>query len=271
MKFKGGLVALILTIVVSFGFISCSSPKKTEDTKTESTTENQEKSQKSLVVYSGAGLKKPMEELAKTFEKENGVKIEYIFAGSTQLLSQLEISGKGDVFIVGSKVAYNSAKEKNLVGESKEVAYHTPTIIVKKGNPKNIKSLEDLQKESIKVILGDEKANAVGQTTVKIIEKNNLTGIAKNVVAKMATVSEMVTHITEGKGDTAIATKDSVFNNDKVDIIEIPKEKNIDQVLPIAPVTASKEKELANKFVDFISSDAGKAVFEKYGFKPVGK
>ncbi len=271
MKFKGRVIALMLTIVVSFGFMSCSSPEKTEGTKNEATTKNEEQAQKSLVVYSGAGLKKPMEELAKTFEKENNVKIEYIFAGSTQLISQLEMSGKGDVFIVGSKVAYESSKEKKLVGESKEVAYHTPTIIVKKGNPKNIKSLKDLQKEGVKVILGDEKSNAIGQTTVKIIEKNKLTGIANNVVAKMATVSEMITHITEGKGDAAIATLDSVFKNDKVDIIEIPKEKNIDQILPIAPVTASKEKDLANKFVDFISSDAGKAVFEKYGFKPVGK
>lgn len=263
MKLKKGVGFLVILMIALFAFTSCKQSEKSVSTTTETAA------QKSLIVYSGAGLKKPMTDLAKEFEKENNIKIEYIFAGSTQLLSQLETSGKGDVFIVGSKVAYESARGKSLVGEAKEVAYHTPAIIVKKGNPKGIKTLKDMEKEGIKVILGDPKANAIGVTTQKIIEKNKLNGINKNMIAQMATVNEIVLHITEGKADAAIATKDSVFGNDKIDIIDIPENENVDQILPIAPVSSSKEKELANKFVDFVSSDKGKSVFEQYGFKPV--
>lgn len=267
MNFKKILTVFMMISLLVFGLSSCSNAEKGKES---SEPKKEEKvSEKSLIVYSGAGLKKPMEEIAKEFEKDNNVKIQYIFAGSAQLLSQLEASGKGDVFIVGSKPTYDAAKEKKLVGESKEVAYHTPTIIVKKGNPKKIKTLEDLQKDGIKVILGDEKANAVGKTTQKIIQKNKLTGIEKNVAAKTATVSEMVVQIVDGTADAAIATKDSVFGNDKIEIIEIDPTKNVDQILPIGAAEASKEKELANKFVDYVSSDKGKAVFEKYGFKPV--
>ena len=260
MKLKKAFLVVLSFCIVMFSFVGCTA--KNDDKQKEET-------KKSLVVYSGAGLKKPMEEIAKEFEKENGVTIEYIFAGSTQLLSQLETSGKGDVFIVGSKNAYDSAKEKNLVDQCKEVAYHTPAIITKKDNPKNIKTLKNLEKEGVKVILGDEKANAIGKTTEKIIEKNKLEGISKNVVAKMATVNEITTHIIEGKADAAIATKDSVYNNDKIEVINIPDDQNVDQILPIATVSGSKEKDIANKFVDYVSSDKGKSVFEKYGFKPV--
>lgn len=264
MKLKKAFLVVLSICIAVFSFVGCTAKKDSVQDK----QSNKEESKKSLLVYSGAGLKKPMEEIAKEFEKENAVKIEYIFAGSTQLLSQLETSGKGDVFIVGSKNAYDSAKSKNLVGECKEVAYHTPAIITKKDNPKNIKTLKDLEKEGVKVILGDEKANAIGKTTEKIIEKNKL-DLSKNVVAKMATINEITMHIIEGKADAAIATKDSVYNSDKIEVINIPDNQNIDQILPIALVTASKEKDMASKFVEYVSSDKGKAIFEKYGFKPV--
>ncbi|MDQ0149746.1 molybdate ABC transporter substrate-binding protein [Eubacterium multiforme] len=261
------MTSIMLAIcVIVFSFIGCTNKAETASSNK---TENKQPSNKTLVVYSGAGLKKPMGEIAKNFQKETGVKVEYIFAGSTQLLSQLETSGKGDVFIVGSKNAYDAAKKKNLVEDCKEVAYHTPAIITKKGNPKNIKTLKDLQKDGVKVILGDEKANAIGKTTQKIIEKNKLDGIKKNVVAKVPTINEVTMHVVDGKADAAIATKDSVYKNDKIDVIEIPEKQNVNQILPISAVKSSKEKEMANKFVEYVSSDKGKTIFEKHGFKPV--
>ena len=261
-------MALALSVLVIVGAFSGCGNKDTKVQEDKPKVE-EKKEENTLLVYSGAGLKKPMEEIAKIFEKDNNVKIEYNFAGSTQLLSQLELSKKGDVFIVGSMNTYKSAKEKGLVLDNKTVAYHTPVIAVPKGNPKNIKSLEDMAKGGVKVILGDEKANAVGKTSQEIIEKNKLEGINKNVVAKTATVSEMITPLKEGKGDAAIVTKDSVYGNKDIETIDIPEDKNIDQILPIATIEVSKEKELANKFVDFVASEKGKAIFENYGFKPV--
>ncbi|MEW8956351.1 molybdate ABC transporter substrate-binding protein [Clostridium sp.] len=262
-------VALALSAIMIMGvFVGCNNGKEAKVQEDKPKVEAK-KEEKTLLVYSGAGLKKPMEEIAKIFEKDNNVKIEYNYAGSAQLLSQLELSKKGDVFIVGSMDTYNSAKENGLVLDNKTVAYHTPVIAVPKGNPKNIKSLEDMAKEGVKVLLGDEKANAVGKTSQDIIKKNNLPGINNNAIAKTATVSEMVTPLKEGKGDAAIVTADSVYGNKDIETIKIPEDKNVDQILPIATVESSKEKELANKFVDFVSSKEGKSIFEKYGFKPV--
>lgn len=222
-----------------------------------------------LLVYSGAGLKKPMTEIAKVFEEENGIKVEYVFAGSTQLLSQIELSGKGDVFIVGSKKVYEASEEKELTYPSKEVAYHNPTIGVPKGNPANITSLEDLAKPGIKVILGDEEANAIGQTSQKLIEKTGLTGINDNVVSKTATVNEILVHLESKNADAAIITEDSAFGNENIETISIPEDINIQQIIPVGALKDSNNLDEANLFVDFVSSDEGKAIFEEYGFPPV--
>ena len=47
------------------------------------------------MVYAGAGLKKPMEKIKDEFETKTGAKLEIVYAGSGQLLAQLEQSGKG--------------------------------------------------------------------------------------------------------------------------------------------------------------------------------
>ena len=223
----------------------------------------------SLFVYSGAGLKKPMEEIATIFKSKNNVEIEFNYAGSGQLLAQLETTQKGDLFIVGSEDSYNVAKKKGLVNDAYDIAHHTPAIVVLKGNPKNIQTLEDLSKGGIKVILGEAKANAIGKTAQLILQKNDLKKINDNVVSTANTVNEMVVQLTLGNADAMIATIDSVYNNPKVEIIEIDPAQNIDQIVTGGVISTSAHPELSKAFMDFASSKEGKEIFARYGFKPV--
>lgn len=263
--------AILLSIIMLLVIFSCNSNKDSKDTKntTETLEKKTETKEKTIFVYSGAGLKKPVSEIGELFEKEYGVKVEFSYAGSGQLLTQLETTGKGDVYIVGSVPNYEAAKKKNLVGEYITVAHHTPAIIVLKGNPKNILSLEDLSKSGIKVILGDEKASAIGKTSQEILEKNKLEKVNNNVISKAATVNEMVLQLTTGQADAMIATIDSVYDNDKLEIIKIYPEKNIDQIISGGIVEKSDKKDLAKQFLDFAASERGKEIFKKYGFEPV--
>lgn len=235
----------------------------------EQTSSDNEK--ETLLVYSGAGLKKPMDEIAELFEEQENVRIEFNYAGSGQLLTQLETTGKGDVYIVGSVPNYEAAKSKDLVLDYLTVAHHTPAIITLKGNPKGIVVLEDLGKKDIKVILGDEKASAIGKTAQEILKKNKLENINDNVISKAVTVNEMVVQLTTGKADAMIATIDSVFGNEDLTIIEIAPEKNIDQIIAGGVVKNSGKVDLAEKFIKFIASEKGKEIFQKYGFKPVAE
>ncbi|WP_320129796.1 molybdate ABC transporter substrate-binding protein [uncultured Sphaerochaeta sp.] len=222
-----------------------------------------------LLVYAGAGLKKPMEEIKASYEKDHLVDIQYIYAGSGQLISQIQLSGKGDVFIVGSEEVYKIAQDKGFANEPSLVAHHTPCIAVASDNPKHIVRLEDLAKDGVSVILGDPKANAIGLSAQEIIKKNNLQGIIANTVSQAATVNEIVIQLTMGQADAAIVTKDSISGNSKVKAISIPEEQNIDQLIPVGTLTMSKYPSEAQAFMDFICSEEGKTIFEKYGFDAV--
>lgn len=257
-------IAAVAAIALSFGMAGCASPAPSPTSAAPSSV-----AQKSeLTVYAGAGLKRAMEQIKKDYEAANpGITINYIYAGSGQLLGQMESSRKGDVFIVGSADTYDAAKSKGLAGEPMMVAYHTPAIAVAKGNPKGIKTLADLAKPGLRVVLGDPKSNAIGVTSQKMFEKNKITGVDANVVARTGTVTEILTALTAGNADAGIVTKDGFFGNaDKLDLIEIPADQNIDQVIPVGALTISSHPEAAKAFAAYVGSDKGKATFDKAGF-----
>lgn len=267
--FKTGVFILALLMLLA-AVTACSNGNDTiKDGGVKDEQETVDNESASLLVYCGAGLKKPMTEISQIYQQENNIKIEYVFAGSTQLLGQVELSGKGDVFIVGSKKAYASAVEKGLAEECMEVAYHNPAIGVQKGNPLNIKSLEDLAKPGVKVVLGDEEANAIGETSQRIIEKTGLDGINDNVVSKTSTVNELIVHLTSKDADAAIITEDSAFQNEGIELVEIPEDINIAQIIPVGTLKSTQQEDEAKRFVDFVCSNKGKKIFEKYGFPPV--
>ncbi|MBW1673383.1 MAG: molybdate ABC transporter substrate-binding protein [Deltaproteobacteria bacterium] len=221
-----------------------------------------------LLVYSGAGMRKPMDKIGIAFEKKYGVAVMYNYAGSNTLLSQIELTKKGDVYMPGATMYINKAKEKGFVDYEKPVAYHIPVIAVPKGNPAKIRTLKDLTRPSVKIVFGDPMAAAIGKLGNKVLKKNKLyDDVQKNVIAHTATVNELVVYLCMKQTDASIIWKASLIGTeDKTDILEIPKEQNIVKVIPIGRLTFSKNKNRAKEFVDFVTSDKGKEIFEKCGF-----
>lgn len=226
--------------------------------------------EESLLVYCGAGLSKPMNEIGELFKEEFGVQIQYSFAGSAQNLSQLQLAGEGDVYMPGALYYYEQAAEKGLTVYEKHVAYHIPVIAVPKGNPANIQGLLDLTREDIEIVLGDEKSAAIGKTCQKIFQINNITEeVNRNVIAKAATVNELVVYIVMNQADAAIIWEDNVKGVKDIEIVRIADEKNDIKTIPICVLEFSQKIDLAIDFVDFVASQKGKGIFEKHGFKAV--
>lgn len=225
---------------------------------------------KELMVHSGAGLSKAMDDMGQAFTKKYGAKVNFNYAGCAQLLSQMEINKQGDVFVGGSLNDMDVARQKGFADKYIEVAYHIPAIAVPKGNPAGISGLADLAKPGIRIILGDEQANAIGKKGAKILEKNKLkAAVEKNVVARAATVNEIVTQIGLKQGDAGFIFEDNGFEAKDIEVITIPKEQNAIDKVPVCVLCFTQKNELAQAFVDFTASEEGKAIFEKHGFKVV--
>jgi molybdate transport system substrate-binding protein len=72
--------------------------------------------------------------------------------------------------------------------------------------------------------------------------------------------------IAMGQADASINWWDTVKAVEEIDVIEIPREQNSIEIIPIGTTAFSKNPEAAAKFVDFCASEEGKEIFEKHGF-----
>ncbi|NPA75800.1 MAG: molybdate ABC transporter substrate-binding protein [Euryarchaeota archaeon] len=235
---------------------------------------NGESSKQVLVVDSGAGLMKPMNELVAMFENQTGTKVQVHYGGSAEIFGELETTGC-DVFIPGAyKYTYNAMERGYMLNNTvQNITYHVPVIAVPAGNPKNITSLQDLAKPGVKVVLGDPNACAIGKVAKKILEKNDLwTNVSKNVVTYTPTANQLLIYISMGQADAAIIWEDMTTwaqAHGKVKVVHIPKNENLIKTIPTG-VTVYAEKDghltAAEEFNKFIIQH--KEIWEKWGFQP---
>jgi molybdate transport system substrate-binding protein len=220
-----------------------------------------------LFIYCGAGLKKPMQAMGSAFTNKTSIPVVFNFAGSGALLTQMDITHKGDIFVPGGTADYTNALDKNLVEKDpRYLAYHVPMIGVQKGNPQNIISIEDLTKPGLKLGLGDIKATAIGAAGDKLFKKLGIdTDVEKNVVMRAATINELVTALNTGSIDASLLTMDQI-DNKTMDAFALKDVNDYVLIVPIGATSFTKQSEKTQEFIEFADSDDGKAFFRKFGF-----
>lgn len=225
---------------------------------------------KSILVFAGAAGKPPIEEVAKLYEQKYGTKVDCTFGGSGTLLSQMILARRGDVYIPGSDDFMDLAEKKGAVakGKRKLVCYLMATIGVQKGNPKKIKSLADLAKPGIRVGIARPEAVCLGDVAVEVLEKSGLREkIWPNIVTQAISCDHVATLLKLKQVDAVIGW--DVFakwHPEDIEVIPLPKELQRWRYIPAAVTKFVEDEKEAQRFVDFVSSAAGKAVFKKHGY-----
>ncbi len=221
-----------------------------------------------LLMLCGAGLRPPMEALRKEFEKRYKVPVRVVYGGSACLLAQASITSKTkacDLYAPGECYYIEQAAKRGLVEDSANMCYMIPVIMVRDGNPKGIRTPEDLCRSGVRVGLGEAKTCAIGKTTQGIVRKMGLErALAPNVRMHTALAPELGNAIKLGSIDAAI-NWDAVASwyEDGADVVPMPPARNCVVEVPLGLLTCSKNKKLARLFYDFATGPQGRAIFHQ--------
>lgn len=223
-----------------------------------------------LMLFCGAGIQHPVEELAEVFSRDNDCIVEADYAGSEILFSRISLKKKGDLYMPGDRSYVEMAAESGMVDSITTACYFVPCILVQKGNPKRISSLPDLMRGGIRLGLGDSSACAIGRQSRKIFERNGIpwTEVERNLVFQSLTVNELGIQIQTGSLD-AVIVWDAVANQylDHGEIIPIPKDNNIISTVAVGVLSFSEHKKLAGRFADFAGSEEGRTIFRRHNYR----
>ena len=225
----------------------------------------------SLLVFCGAANKPAMEEIARLFEEETGIKVEMLLGGSGSLLYQIEMSERGEVYIPGSPDYIIIGERKGLLVEDSDrfVAYLIPAIITPADNPAGIRSLNDLARPGLKVGMGNPETVCLGLYGIELLVENGLLSkVMKNVVTMSGSCSRTANRAALSSVDAVIGWRVFHFWNQKrMRYIPISPEK-IPRIsyIPIAIPVHTRDIALSKRFIDFVLSPVGRSIYHKYGY-----
>ena len=226
---------------------------------------------RTITAFVGSASKPALEEAARAFEQEAGIKVYLNFSGSGTMLSQIELSQSGDLYIPGSPDFMVKAERKGLIDPTsvKKIAYLIPVIAVPRGNPKNIRSLADLARPGLQVCIANPEAVCVGLYAIEILEYNHLLAeVGKNIVVNAESCEKTATLISLKAVDAVIGW--DVFHYwdpDNIDVVYLsPEQLPRIAYVPGAVTRFTKDRQSAQKFLDYLVSSTGQAIFEKNGY-----
>ncbi|MFD3041325.1 molybdate ABC transporter substrate-binding protein [Mycolicibacterium senegalense] len=219
----------------------------------------------SITVFAAASLKSAFTEIGEQFETDNpGSSVEFSFAGSSDLVTQLTQGAEADVFASADVRNMDRAVAAGLVeGAPVDFASNTLTIVVAPGNPKGIKSFADLTKPGVSVVVCAPPVPCGGAT--EKVEK--ATGVTLAPVSEETSVTDVLGKVTSGQADAGLVyLTDAAGAKDKVASVAVPEAAQAVNTYPIAVLKDSGHAQLAQRFVELVTGEAGQKALAKAGF-----
>ncbi|MFV8173451.1 molybdate ABC transporter substrate-binding protein [Mycolicibacterium peregrinum] len=219
----------------------------------------------SITVFAAASLKSAFTEIGEQFKTDNpGSSVEFSFAGSSDLVTQLTQGADADVFASADTRNMDKAVSADLVeGGPVNFATNTLTIAVAPGNPKGIKTFADLAKPGTTVVVCAPPVPCGGAT--EKVEK--ATGVTLSPVSEETSVTDVLGKVTSGQADAGLVyVTDAAGAGDKVSNVAFPEAAQAINTYPIAVLKQSGHADLAHRFVDLVTGEAGQKALAKAGF-----
>lgn len=219
-------------------------------------------SSQTLTVLAAASLTGAFPEIGDAFEvQHDGVATQFSFAGSQELVAQVDAGTPADVLALAGTRSLEALKAGS--GEPVVFAHNELAIIVPPGNPANIESIKDLTDPSVKVALAGPDVPA-GDYARQMFEA---AGLGVTPVSEEVDVKAVVTRVSIGGADAGVVyVTDATATGDAVEMIAIPDTQNVIATYPAATLEASEHADLAADFVDFLTGEQAQDILGSYGF-----
>lgn len=283
------LFAMLMAAVMVLSLTACAAPPAepapTEEPAAETVLEAEPLE---LIVFAAASMTETLNQIAEMYKAvAPNVTLIYNFDSSGTLKTQIQEGAECDLFISAGQKQMNQLDitadpEVNtdkldfvLEGTRINLLENRVTLCVPEGNPKDIKSFDDLADKlkagSVLMAMGNSDV-PVGQYTQKILAFYGLDEekLAKDGVITYGTnVKEVTTQVTEASVDCGVVYCTDAFSAGLTPVDYATKEMCGQVIYPAAVLNISKNHEAAKEFLAYLQTEDAMKVFEAVGFAPV--
>ena len=226
-------------------------------------------SSESLVLFCAASNRAVLEDIRSEYEKEFGRSIQIQYGPSQTLLSSIEISRAGDLFLPADEDYIEMGRDKALIAEVLPIAQMHAVVAVQRGNPKSIKNLSDLYRTDVRLVLASPSSAAIGKLVQNALENSNEWGHLSNAsIGMRASVTDVANDVAIHAADAGIIYDAVLQSYPDLEAVEITELNSAISHVSVGVITSSKQPAAALHFARYIASkDRGLLHYAKHGFK----
>jgi molybdate transport system substrate-binding protein len=223
-----------------------------------------------LHVSAAASLTDALREIGANYQKATGDTLLFNFGASSLLARQIMEDAPADLFISADELWMDRLQQRGFVVNKsrKSILSNTLVIIVPSDSGLQIKSPKDLADPAIRnVAVAEPQTVPAGIYAKEYLRKLRVWDAITYKVIPTDNVRGALAAVESGNVETGIVYKTDALVSRAVRIAyEVPAKEGPEISYPIAVVAASKQKEAAQRFVDYLQGAAARETFKKYGF-----
>ena len=218
-----------------------------------------------IAVFAASSLTGAFTTLGKQFEAAHpGDKVTFSFGPSSGLATQIISGAPADVFASAAPANMQQVVSAGDASSPTNFVKNTMEVAVPPNNPGHVKSLKDLAKSSVKVALCQPQVPC-GVTAAAVFSNAK---IKVTPVTLEPDVKSVLTKVELGDVDAGMVyVTDVLAAGSKVKGVKIPAGVNASTTYPIATISKSSHKSIAQAFVSYVLSPAGQQVLTAAGFQ----
>lgn len=226
-----------------------------------------------LVVFAAASLREAFNALAGEFQRSHpGVEVQFNFAGTQELRTQLELGAPADVFASADPEHMDALLRAKRVGAPTVFARNELVVVTAKEVAPRLTAFADLP-SATRIVIGTSEV-PIGRYTLQLFERasqklgsNFRKQVEAKVVSRELNAKQVLAKVTLGEADAAIVYRsDAIAAKDRVGVVPIPEEINVIAQYPVAAVEGAAHPYLASKWVTLLVSARGRGALQRAGF-----
>ncbi|MCU0915692.1 MAG: substrate-binding domain-containing protein [Planctomycetes bacterium] len=235
-------------------------------------------------IFSARACAAPLEKAAQLFERKTGIPVEISVCsrhcakpqaeeatgetGGDDFLLEIAEAGIHDLAIAGAEYLLDDGEVRGIVQKRKRrtIAYRTSALLVPAGNPKNIRSVQDLARPGVRL-------------AVSVIDC--LKGLWEDICGRLGLVEPIRSNISYYANGCvaiveAVATKqvDAAFGwttfrpmePDRIEVIEMPRDQQVLRGTCVGLLSFARQKGPAEQFMNFLASPESRRCYKECGW-----
>lgn len=218
-----------------------------------------------VTVFAAASLQESFTTLGERFEEANpGTEVEFSFGGSDTLAASITGGAPADVFASASPTTMATVTDADAAATDPAVFVRNELrIATLPGNPHGIEGLRDLTDDGLQVVLCDEEVPC-GAAARQVLEAAD---VELTPVSYEQDVKSALTKVELREADAALVYRTDVnAAGDAVEGVAFPESAEAVNDYPVVLLRDAPNAEVAEAFIELVTSDEGQRVFTAAGF-----